>query len=169
MVLAREMPRTSITTFSANFEKRMAGNFEAISEFQKAIGAFRPDANSFLWSKNLHAESPCLSHGAAGEIIAAQPRRKTEIVLNAGAEPGLTAGRFTFDHHRVQAFAGTINGGSEPRRATTNNGEVVEAGLRVRAQADLVSNGGQRRFGKARAIGEKNQGKRFRFWPERGD
>src|SRR5260370_3778646 len=39
-------------------KKRMAGNFEAISEFQKAIGAFRPDANGFLRSQNLHAQSP---------------------------------------------------------------------------------------------------------------
>src|SRR5258708_30701202 len=88
---------------------------------------------------------------------------KTKIGLDARAEPGLATRRFAFDHHGVQALAGAINGGSESRRAASDNGEVIETGLRVRAQTDFVGNRRQRWFGKPRAVGKENQEKRFGF------
>src|SRR5439155_12990248 len=115
-------------------KKRMTGNLKPLRQFQEAIRTLRPKDDVFLRSENFHSKSPGLGHGAAGEIGAAEPGRKTEVVLDARAEPGLTAGRFAFDHHRVQAFAGAIDGGSETGGAASDNGEVVEAGLRVRAE-----------------------------------
>ncbi len=119
-----------------------------------------------MGSEDFHTESACLGHGAAGEIVAAESGRKTEIVLDPGAEPSLAAGRFAFDHDRAEAFAGAINGGSESSGAAADNSEVIEAGLRVRAQADLFGHGGQGRLGEPRAIGKKNQGQRLRFWAQ---
>src|SRR5207253_11403917 len=110
--------------------------------------------DGFLRSENFHSKSPGLGHGAAGEIVAAEPGRKTEVVLDARAEPGLTAGRFAFDHHRVQAFAGAIDGGSETGGAASDNGEVVEAGLRVRAETGFVGNRRERALGKPGVSGE---------------
>jgi hypothetical protein len=39
----------------------------------------------------------------------------------------------------------------------------------VGAKANLVRNCGQSWLGKTRAVGEKNQWERFRFWPKRTD
>src|SRR6266487_1111483 len=119
-------------------QERVAGNLETVGKFQETVGTFRSDAHSLLGSEDFHTESACLGHGAAGEIASAESGRKTEIVLDPGAEPCLAARCFAFDHHRAQALAGAVNSRSESSRAASDNGEVIEAGFRVSAQADLV-------------------------------
>src|SRR5580704_4974177 len=53
-------------------EKRVAGNLEAVGELEETVRTFRAEADGFLRSKNLHAESASLGHGAASEIVAAE-------------------------------------------------------------------------------------------------
>src|SRR5260370_14469427 len=110
-------------------KKRMTLNLEAVGKFQETVRTFRSDADGFLRGEDFHAESPCLGHGATGKIVAAEPGRKPEIILDPGAEPGLAAGSFALDHHCAQTFTGAINGGSKSGGAAPANSEVLVPGL----------------------------------------
>ena len=111
----------------------------------------------FLRSDNLHAEALRLHHRAARQVAAAQTGRKAEIVFDARAQAGLSAGSFAIDHHRLQPFGRAIHRSRQTARAAADDGEVVELGVGARLQADLLGQLRRARLKHARAIGKQGQ------------
>src|SRR6266436_1379560 len=109
-------------------EKRMTGNLRTIGKFQVPIGALNTNANGFLRREDLHAKAPRLRDSTTRQVKAGEPGRKAEIILNPRTKSGLASRRFALDDHRAQAFAGSIHGGSKPRRTSANDGKIVELG-----------------------------------------
>ena len=101
-------------------------------------------ADGFLRRQNLHAEALRLHHRAPRKIAAAEARRKTEIIFDARTHSRLAAGRLPLDHHRVQAFRRSVNGGGQACRPSTDNRQIIEAGLRAGSQPHLLRNVGRR-------------------------
>src|SRR5580658_1049576 len=90
---------------NAHREKQsVAGDFSAIGEFDKAVGAVDPETHDVLWRENFNAKTPGLRDGAESQVGARKSSWKSEIILNARTEPGLATGSFTLDHNRAQAF-----------------------------------------------------------------
>src|SRR5260370_37078326 len=64
-------------------QQGVARNLGTVGKPQIPVGALRAETDRLLWRKNLHAEAPRLRNGTPREIIAAEPGRKAEIVLNS--------------------------------------------------------------------------------------
>src|SRR6185312_476658 len=63
---------------------------------------------------------------------------ETEVVLDPGALPCLTAGCSSLDDHDPQALGSRIDGGAQASRTTADDHHVIELVLRVGAQADRI-------------------------------
>src|SRR5580698_799515 len=114
---------------SACDHQRVTGNLAFIRQLNDAIRPFRPNTDSFLWRKNLHSETLRLDYCASGEIASAESGRKSQIVLNPRTHSRLAAGRFAFNHHRMQAFRCAVDGCREARWAAAHNCQIVKVGL----------------------------------------
>src|SRR5215469_8239428 len=111
-------------------QKRMTRDLAAVPELKDAVGALGADIQGFLRGKNLHPKTLRLHYRASRQIAPAQPGGKPQIVLDPRAHPGLPAGCFALDHHRVQAFGSAINSRRKASRTTADDCQVVKIGLR---------------------------------------
>jgi hypothetical protein len=62
-----------------------------------------------LGGENLDPKSAGLADGTAGQVVAAQPGGKAQVILNAGTRTRLTTGSFPLDQYRVQPLGGTVD------------------------------------------------------------
>src|SRR5262249_46857637 len=85
-------------------QQRMTRNLNAVRELDVAVWSFNTNADGFLRREDFYAEALGLDHGAAREIGAAQSGGKTEVVFDARAQAGLSAGSFALNHHCTQTF-----------------------------------------------------------------
>src|SRR6185436_452814 len=61
---------------------------------------------------------------AAGELGAADPGGKAEVVLDPAGRPGLAPERRALDDERVEPFGGAVDRGREARRTGTDDQQV---------------------------------------------
>ena len=66
-----------------------------------------------------------LQTGTLGEVDAGDALREPEVVLDARARPGLTAGYLALDDTGVQALGGGVHRGGQPGGAGAHDHEVV--------------------------------------------
>ena len=67
-----------------------------------------------------------LRDGAAGEVATAEYGREAKIVFNAGTESGMATGGLAIDHQCFQAFAGSVDGGSQADGARSDNDQIIK-------------------------------------------
>ena len=79
-----------------------------------------------------------LGHRAAGQLGAADPGGKAEVVLDPAGGSGLAAERGALDHQRVEPFGGAVDRGGEPRRAGAHD-QQVDLLARARARGPIPS------------------------------
>src|SRR5579863_567027 len=144
----------------------MTRYFISIRQFDNSVRPFCSGANCFLRGKNLHSKTLRLHYGAAGQVAATEPGRKSQIVLDTGAHSRLAAGRFPLNDYGVQTFRGAINGGGQTSRTSSHNGQVVEAGLGARPQPNFLCDVGRYTFKKFRSVGEKHHRETGRLWAQ---
>ena len=95
----------------------------------------------------------------AGEGLAGDAGREAEIVLDLGAGARLTAGRDALDDDRARPFGGGVDGGGEPGRAGTDDGDVVDAlGSSCLGQAEVIGERRVRRIAQHAVVGETTTG-----------
>lgn len=76
--------------------------------------------------------------GALGEVRAADPFGKTEIVFDLGTGAGLAAHGETLDQHRLQAFRSAVNGGAQPRGTGALDRQIIFGPRRIAELAELL-------------------------------
>jgi hypothetical protein len=67
--------------------------------------------------------------GAGSELLARDPGREAEVVLDPRAGAGLASGRGRFQRKHVEPFRGPVNGGRQPRRPRPHDEEVADPGV----------------------------------------
>ena len=87
----------------------------------QARGAFRDD--------HLRAEFLGLAECARRELLSRDPGGKAEVVFDAHAGAGLTAGRVRFDHQHVETFRRGIHRGAETGRTRADDHDVADVTL----------------------------------------
>src|SRR3954468_22036069 len=70
------------------------------------------------------AELTRLGDRAAGQLGAADPAWKAEVVLDPARRPSLAAEHGALDDEGVESFGGPVHGRGETSRAATDHGEV---------------------------------------------
>src|SRR5262249_19225979 len=137
--------------------------FLAVGELDELGAAFDAQAADLLRGKNFHAETASLCDGASSEIGAAKAGRKAEIIFDARAHAGLTAGSFALDHDRGKSFGRSVNGSREPRGSSAYDEEIIERCSCVGTQTEFCGKVGLRRIGKRGAVLKNGRGQRERF------
>src|SRR5579864_4697618 len=139
--------------------ERVARDFAGIRQLEDAVRALSANGNRFLGRKNFDSEASCLHDSPASQIGTAESGGESEIVFDARTHSRLAAGRLPLDHNGVQALRGTVNGGRQPGRTSTYNGEVVKTCFGTRAQAHLLRDISGRALQQFCSIGEKHNWK----------
>src|ERR1700722_9251243 len=116
---------------SAGDHQRVTGDFGIIGQLDEAIRSLGAHSDCFLRRQNFHAKSLRLYHGAPGQIVAAESRWESEIILDARTHARLSAGRFALNHHRMQALGSAIDSRCPTRRTTPDHGQIVKISLRA--------------------------------------
>src|SRR5262245_48873590 len=93
-----------------------------------------PDFPGFLGSQDLDAETPGLRDRPARQVVAAEARRKAEVVLDTRAQSRLASRRLAFHDHRAEPLRGAINARRQTGRPAADNYQVEETRLGARAQ-----------------------------------
>src|SRR5205807_6078189 len=63
------------------------------------------------------------------QVDAGDPRRKAEVVLDAGARAGLAPGRGRLHDQDIQSFRCPVHGRRQPRWSRPDDDEVADMGL----------------------------------------
>ena len=119
---------------------RDAGNDPgAVVEVDHAPAGGELAAHAGAVNQDLGPELRGLLARTLGELGAADPIRKTEIVLDLRAGAGLAADGEAFDEHGLQPLGGAIDRGAQPGRAGAVDGEVVLGAGGMAEPAELLS------------------------------
>ena len=137
----------------------MARNFVSVRQLDDPVRPFRPDADRFLRRQDFHAKTLRLHHRAPRQIAAAEPRRKSQIILDARTHSRLAAGRFPLDHHRMQAFRRAIDRRRQSRRPSAHDRQIIKVGLRPRPQPHFLGDIRRQAFQKLGSVREKHNRK----------
>src|SRR5271167_694216 len=136
----------------------MAGDLVAIPQLEDAVWTLSAELHHFLRGDNLHSKALRLHHRAPRQVRATQARRESQVVLDARAKAGLSAGGLAIDHHRLQSLRGAIHRSCQPAWTSSDNSEVIELGFSPGPQANLLGQRGWTRLKHARSIGKQRQG-----------
>src|ERR1019366_767536 len=79
-----------------------------------------------------------LGDEALGKVRTANTLGEPGVVVDALRDAGLTAETAALDHHRVDALAGRVDGRGEPRRAATDDCQVVAAAFGLEREPELA-------------------------------
>ena len=85
--------------------------------------------------EQLGTEAQGLAARPLGELRAGDPVGEAEVVLDAGALPGLATGRLALDEDGAQTLACAVHGGTQACRSGADHDKVVEIGGRFGGQA----------------------------------
>src|SRR5262249_54883357 len=77
-----------------------------------------------------HAEPLCLLKSSTRKLSSANTPWKAEVILNAGARSSLATNGLRVEQQRTQTFGCGVDGGREPSRAGSHDGDVVKPRLR---------------------------------------
>src|SRR6516162_8023242 len=116
----------------------MTRNLAVIGELDNSVRSLGPQAGDGLRSQDLDAKAPCLHDGSTRQITPTESTWKTEIVFDSRTHSGLPPRNFALDYDGMKAFRCAVDGGCQPGRAASNDGEIVERGLGASTQADLL-------------------------------
>ena len=119
--------------------------------------AFDPHALDLLRRENFHAKTPRLGNRAPGQIRAAEPHWKAEIVLDARTPSRLPAGRLPFNQQRVQAIRRRHKPPPQARRTRADDHQIVERKFRLGFQSQLAGHFGDGRVAQKRTVGKDHQ------------
>ena len=145
----------------------VAGDFVSVRQLDDSVRAFRADANRFLRRQNFHSKTLGLHHRAPRQIVAAEPRWKSQIILDARTHSRLAAGRFPLDHHRVQSLGRAINRSRQARRPSAHDGQIIKIGLRPGPQSHLLGDIRRKALQKLGSVGKQHNRKIRRLRPQR--
>ena len=124
--------------YAGGDQQCVAAQLSAIAQDDKAVRVFHSHLCHLLRGQDLHTEALCLGGGPPGEICAAQAPGKAQIILYERAGTRLAPGGLLLDHGDVQSFGPAVDGGSQARRTTAHDDQVVEGLRRLRLQAHLL-------------------------------
>ena len=80
-----------------------------------------------------------LDRGPGGQLLARDAVGEPDVVLDARAGAGLTAGADGIERHRLQALRCAVDGSGQPGRAGSHHDEVEEeAGRKVEREAEVL-------------------------------
>src|SRR5947209_8709862 len=114
----------------------MTGDLGAVTEGQKAVGAFQADTHGSLRGHNLDSKTPRLSDSAHGQVCTGEAGGETEIVFDARTQSSLTARRFAFDDDGSESFGGSVHRSGESGGPTADDRDVVEVEAGAGTQSD---------------------------------
>ena len=104
------------------------------------------------------AELPRLRDRPGGELGAADAGREAEVVLDPARRTRLAAEAAALDDERVEPFGGAVDGGTEPRRAATDDNEIdLLARGELEADAERPRHLTGRRIAKVGAAGQPDE------------
>ncbi len=146
----------------------MGADFAAVAEGEQPVVIVGAQALHRLGSENFDPKAAGLGDSAAGQVAAAQPHRKAQVVFNAGAGARLATGSLALDQHCVQPFGRAVDRRRQPGGAAADNHQVIEGlgrcGLQANARRQFCRAGLAQGF----AVGEQHQGQ-FGPWCTIGD
>ena len=136
-------------------DQRVGADLRAIGHAH-ADGSFAGSQLADLVSKQeIGAEALGLGGRAAGQILAGEAGREAEVVLDAGAHAGLTAGGMALDDGSAQPFRCAVDGRGQAGWSTADDDQVVDRDIERAAQAGLLGDGLERRVLEDRAVAEE--------------
>ena len=134
----------------------MRGDLRPVAELHDARRAAGLQADDVARGEHLRAELRRLSPGPVGELGAGHTVREAEVVLDAGALPGLATGGLPLDEHGPQTLGRPVDRAAQPGRAAADHDQVVEVGGGGGGEADRRGDLGLRRRLQHRAV-RRNQ------------
>lgn len=129
MQLYPEAKRVLLTAY-ADTEAAIRAINSAIAHPAEVVSLFRAQPVHPL-CKELRSQSVCLQIGTLGQLVPAEPLRESQIVLDPGARPGLSADRLRLNDQGPQPLRRTVHARCQPGRSGANDDDVVKlfAGL----------------------------------------
>ena len=103
------------------------------------------------------AEEPRLLVGPLGELAAAQPTRKAEVVADQRARARLATDTARVEHGRPESLGGCVDGGAQPGRAGADDDEVGVVCLELGREAARSCELGGGRVDEDGAVGERDR------------
>src|SRR5690606_25317562 len=120
-----------------------------------SVRILMPDFDHFTGGDDFRAEAFRLRHGASGEVGSAHPSRKSKVVFDARARPGLSTRSVSFDDNRAQALRSAVDGACQAGGTAAYDDQVVERRPGTRLQPDLLGQLVQRGLVQGRTVGEE--------------
>ena len=77
-----------------------------------------------VWRREARVELSRLRDGAAGQLVAGDPGREAEVVLDPPRRARLAAESGPVDHQRLEAFRGAVDGGAQAGGAGADHEQV---------------------------------------------
>lgn len=122
-------------------QHRRACDLGAVGESEDAEVAIAAELECFLRCQDFATEFAGLRDGAAGEVATAESGREAKIVFNAGTERGPATGGLAINHQCFQAFAGSIDGGSQASGASADNDQIIKLCVGFGVEAKTLCEG----------------------------
>ena len=104
---------------AARLHRRSVVQFDGIRRTLTLERARRPG------NRDVSPELLRLNERAARQILSADAKGKTKIVLDPGARPGLPSGRIALDDQNLKPFGRAVNSGGQPARPRPDHNQVV--------------------------------------------
>ncbi len=153
-------------------EDRARFDLGSVVEAHRAHRAAGFESDDFAGQNHLGLEPFRLPEGSLGEVSPGESVLEPEVVLDAGALPGLSARRAALDDHRLQSLGRAVHRAGETGRTSADDAQVVEGlvggGVQVESGGELS----RRRRAQGIAVGEEHErqlsgGRRVRRLPQR--
>ncbi len=141
-------------------EQSTRDNLAAVTERKGFVAAVDGDACDLKRGKELGTKPLRLSNSAARKLAAANAGWKSQIVFNAGARSGLSAGSVSVEQERAQTFRRAIDSSGKSGGTGADDREIVDVEGRDKRLAETLGNiarGGIAQDG--RAIIKEQRGK----------
>ena len=104
---------------------RTAPHATAVGQLDRIGLAFRLEAAGVDRVGHPRAELLGLGDGPLGQLLARDPGRESQVVLDLGAGPRLAAGRAAIDGHHAQPFRGRVHRRRQSRRSRAHDHDVA--------------------------------------------
>src|SRR5207248_11355055 len=96
-------------------------NIFSALQFKNGIHLVEGQLSYRRWNRYARPELIGLKNSAIGQLASGDAGRKSQIIFDAHAAPGLTSPHAVIEHDRVYPFRGAINRSSQSRRPRTGD------------------------------------------------
>ena len=124
LVLVEAFDREPPVVGAGREDDRVGDHLVVALEPDRVPGLTRLERERAIGRRSTGVELARLGDRAAGQLVAADPGREAEVVLDPPRGARLAAEPEALDHERLEALGGAVHGGPEPRRPAADDRQV---------------------------------------------